>query len=637
MAKEERRLKGARSWIVMIFFVVALLFAINQIFDIEFFVGYVLIQPTYIFLIGGLLIPLVFFNVSAGEKRRFAWLDWLFLLLYCGLSLFLAWNGYDILTKGYGYMAPPQFVVVSLILWALLLEGIRRSAGMVYMVVVLFFSIYPLFASYMPGLLEGVQRSVFQTAVFHMLSTESAMGTLAGIFTNIVFGFIVFGIAVVATGGDTFLLNLAYNVVGKTRGGPAKMSVIASALFGSLSGSSIANVLTIGSITIPAMKSCGYSPEYAGAIESCTSTAGTLTPPIMGATAFVMASILDVSYTHVALAAAIPAFLFYVALFVQVDGQAARMNLRGLGEKDVLPLRQVLLDGWFYLPAVMVLVYFLFFLRWEGESAYVASAVMLILAQFRKKTRFTLKSFLVFLEDGGISSATLFAIMTGAGMLMGSFSLTGIASTFSRALFILAGGNTALMLIFTAIASLILGMGMTVIACYIFLALIVAPALVQAGLNQLAVHMFVLYCGMLSFITPPVALCAFAAATIAKVSPMRIGITAVRLGGAIFLLPFFFVLNPVLVLQGAAPQILYALFTACAGMFLLGSALEGYMIFLGDFHFMTGYLIRVAFFIAGITLALPGWKSDLIGFLIAAVTIGIILLVRPRRLTLGKL
>lgn len=638
MAIEEKSAGGIRRWIIISFFIVALFFAINQIFDVKFFVGYILIDTSFNFLMVGLLIPLVFLGRPSGKGAKWAWLDFLFFFFFLGAFLYFSWNGYEILTKGYGYMAPAQYVAISMVIWALLIDGIRRTAGLVFMGVVLFFSTYPLYALHMPGFLEGVQRSVYQTALFHILSTESVMGTLSVIFSTIVFGFIVFGVAVIATGGDAFLLNLAHRIVGKTRGGPAKMAVIASALFGSLSGSSIANVLTTGSITIPAMKSCGYRPEYAGAIETCASTAGTLTPPIMGATAFVMASLLDLPYAHVALAAAIPAGLFYLALFVQVDGQAARMGLRGLTRTDVPPILEVLKDGWFYFPAIAVLVYFLFVLRWTGEAPYLATLVMLVFAQFRAKTRFTKKSFLRFLEEAGIGSAILLTIMTGAGMLMGSFALTGIASTFSRELFILAGGSIALMLLFTAVASLIMGMGMTVIACYIFLALIVAPALVQAGLNELAVHMFLLYCGMLSFITPPVALCAFAAATIAQAPPMKIAATAVRLGGAIFILPFFFVINPVLVMQGTAPEVIYALSTASLGMFLMGSALEGYMIGVGDFHFgAEGYLMRGGFLISGIAMALPGVTSDLIGLVVGGATLGIILLTRPRHLTLGKI
>ena len=631
MAKEEGRIEKYRGWIFIFFFMIALFFAINQVFDLNFFSGYVLIGPTFNFVIVGFFIPLVFLGRSSGRAGRFIGLDIFFFVLYWALSLYLAWNGYDILTKGYGYIAPWHMVVISVIIWGLLIEAIRRSAGIVFMAVVLFFSLYPLFASHMPGFLQGVERSFEKTALFHILSTESAMGTLVDIFSNIVFGFILFGIAVVATGGDKFLLNLSNTIVGRTRGGPAKIAVVASALFGSLSGSAIANVITTGSITIPAMKSCGYRPEYAGAIETCASTGGTLAPPIMGATAFVLASFINVSYATVALGAAIPAALFYLSLFIQVDGYAAKRGLRGLRTSESLGLGEVLKDGWFYLPTLAVLVIFLFVLRWTGESAFVATAVMLGLAQIRKKTRFTLESFWRFLENGGRSSAMLLTLMTGSGVLMGSFSLTGIASTFSRELFILAGGSIPLMLLFTAVASLILGMGMTTIACYIFLALVAAPALVTAGLNELAVHLFVLYCGMLSFITPPVALCAFAAASIAEASPMKIALTACRLGGAIFVLPFFFVLNPVLVMQGEPMAIVHAVFTASLGMFLIGSAFEGYMIGVGEIQSgISNYLFRGAFALSGFLLAFPGWKTDLIGFGIALVTLAAIMLSRHK-------
>jgi TRAP transporter 4TM/12TM fusion protein len=335
-------------------------------------------------------------------------------------------------------------------------------------------------------------------------------------------------------------------------------------------------------------------------------------------------------YSEVALGAAIPAFLFYLALFIQVDGYAARNDLRGQIRQNVPTVIEVLKDGWFYLPTLFVLLYFLFVLRWTGESAYIATALMLVLAQFRKKTRFNFEAFLRFLENAVKSAAVLLAIMLGAGFLMGSFSLTGIASTFSRELFMLAGGSIPLMLLLTAVASLIMGMGMTMIACYIFLALVVAPALVTAGLNEFAVHMFVLYCGMLSYITPPVALCAFTAAGIAKASPMSIAITACRLGGAIFILPFFFVIDPALLMQGGGWHVVYTFITASLGMCLLGSALEGYMLGAGDLRLRKfGYVFRLALLLSGILLALPGWKSDAAG--VAAAAVSIILLMLTQR------
>jgi len=271
MTEDDERLKGFWRWIVIAFSLMAMIFAINQVFDLQFFCGVVLLEPSYHFVIVGFLIPLVFLVRPLRRGKRFFWLDVLFFFVYWVSCLYFAWHGYDILTKGYGYFAPWHMAIISALIWGLLMEAVRRSAGLVLMAVVLFFSLYPLFASHMPGILEGVERSFAKTALFHILSNESAMGTLVKIFANILFGFILFGVAVVATGGSEFLLNVANSIVGRTRGGAAKIAVISSGLFGSLSGSSMANVITTGSITIPAMKSSGYSPQYAGAIETCAS------------------------------------------------------------------------------------------------------------------------------------------------------------------------------------------------------------------------------------------------------------------------------------------------------------------------------------------------------------------------------
>lgn len=622
MTNEGRLLERSFRWLYTFFAVLAVAFAVNQIFDFQFFAGIILFGPSYNFLIVGFLISLVFIFKPLAPGTKFVYLDILLFLVFLSFCLYFAWNGYDIQAKGYSYSAPDHMVVMAVVLWILLIEAVRRSAGLALMLVVLFFSVYPLFAGYMPGLLEGVQRSLGKTALFHILSDESAMGSLTRIFGNIVFGFIIFGVAVVETGGSDFLLHLSQRIVGKTRGGSAKMAIIASGLFGSVSGSPIANVLTTGSITIPAMKKSGYPSAFAGAVETCASTAGTFTPPIMGATAFVLASFIDVPYSHVAVSAAVPAFLFYLVLFIQVDGHAARHGLGGPERTDAPPLKEVLKDGWFYLPTLLVLIYFLFVLRWTGESPYVATVVMLGLAQIRKKTRFNFKRLIDFTISVSTGAAVLLAIMTGAGMLMGSFSLTGIAATFSRELFMLAGGNIILMLIFTALASLIMGMGMTAIACYIFLALVVAPALVSAGLNELAVHLFVLYCGMLSYITPPVALCAFTAANVAGAPPMKIAMIASRLGGAIYILPFFFVIDPGLLLHGPPGHIIQSVSTAVLAMIFIGSAMEGYLLGVGSLHnIRLGFLLRIIMALSGIVLALPGWKWDMIGLVFGFLSV----------------
>lgn len=623
-------------WIAILLPIIGLLLVINQIFDITFFSGIILIDKSFNFLIVGILLPLVFIHFPLKKEPYFYWLD-IVLFFVCGISFFiLSWHGYEIIFKGYEYSAPLFFVIISVIIWAILIESVRRTANNILMIIILIFSLYPLVAEHMPGIMQGVSRPFNKMAVYHILSDGSAMGTLLRVFVTVVFGYIVFGEAIVATGGAKFLLNAAKGITGRTRGGSAKMAIIASALFGSISGSPIANVMTTGSVTIPAMKKSGFNAYYAGAVETCASTAGTLTPPIMGATAFVLASFINVTYTKVALAALIPAVLFYLSLFVQVDGYSAKMNIHNEINEDENSRINYFKRGWFYLPSLLVLMYFLFILRWVSEAPYIATVVMLILAQLSRETRLNFKDFLQFFKNMGKSLTILLSIMIGVGFLLGSFSLTGIASTFSREVFLLAGGNLILMLILTAVISLILGMGMTAIACYIFLALTIAPALVNAGLNELSAHLFVLYCGMLSYITPPVALCAFTAANIAHASPMKIAFTACRLGGAIYILPFFFVLDPALTMQGDAMQIIYAFLSCALGLIILSSGLEGYLIGIGDLRrfgsisiFLRGILI-----ISGFSLGLSGWKSDSLGIALFLVFITIIIILNQLHKTI---
>ena len=632
-----RPLRGGWRWVAIVIPVIVILMAVNFTFDLRFFIGYMMYDTSYYYLILALILPLAFLHVPARPRmkgvwaRRLFWVDVIFFFLILGIGIFFAWHGYDITLKGWARVAPSLAVIMSMILWFLLVEAIRRTTGMILGVIVLIGSFYPLFAQYMPGVLEGISLPFSLTAQFHMLSNDSAMGLLMKLYVSIIVGFTLFGVAVLATGGGQFFINLALPLVGRTRGGMAKVSVISSAMFGSLSGSSIVNVITTGSVTIPAMKKAGYPPHYAGAIEACASTAGTFTPPIMGATAFVMASFLNLPYVYVALAAAIPALLFYFALYLQIDGFAAKVRLQGRAKSEAPPFVKTLKDGWFYLPAMAILLYYLLVLRSVGESAYVATAVMLVLAQARKETRFTWQSFLGFLEDSGRVLMELFVVIAGVGMLMGSFAITGLAVTFARELLIAAGGNLAFMLILCAVASIIMGMGMPLIAVYVFLSITIAPALVLKGLSELAVHLFVLYYGMLSFITPPVALCAFPAAVIAGSTPMKVAVTAVRLGAVLFLLPFFFVLDPALILQGGIGEILLALSTTALGVFLIGSASEGYMMGIGKLwpakkggfslagYSLNSYFLRAALIISGILLGLPWGQTKGLGVVIAAV------------------
>jgi TRAP transporter 4TM/12TM fusion protein len=627
-----RNLKGFWYWVTIIFSVIPLVLVIYQVFHIRVF-DVMFMDNSYLYLLLAFYLSLtfLFFPLKTGRPEGVIFCIDIFLFsLTLFISVYFAWYGYDIIYKGWGYVAPTHMTVMAVILWALALEGVRRSSGPPLAIIILVFSFYPLFAPYMPGFMEGYGRSFITTAAFHALSTESMLGIPLGVFGMMMIGFLIFGVALQACGGGAFFLNLSYSLLGFTRGGTAKVAVLSSALFGSLSGSVVSNVVTTGSVTIPAIKRSGYPAHYAGAIECAASTGGTLMPPIMGATAFVMAAFLAIPYASVALAAAIPSILAYLGLLIQVDGYAAKHGFKGLPKSEIPSLMRTLKEGWFYLIAVAVLVYFMFSLRLESQAPFYSMLFLFAFGMVRKDTRFTLHSFLQFIQSTGRILSELIAILAAVGMILGALALTGVAASFAREIVALAGGNLFFMLFFGALASFILGMGMTITACYIFLALVLAPALVMIGLNEIAVNLFLMYWGMLSFITPPVALAAYPAAVIASSNPLKVALVAMKLGAVKYLVPLFFVLDPALVCQGGFTEILQAFASAAIGVALIGSVLEGYLVWVGKLEPKTvcGFVSSAALFASGIILALPGSKMDLLGLSLAVSTLLFIYVVR---------
>jgi len=639
LGERHRTLTGFWRWLTIIFSVIGLFLVVYQVFSFRAF-GLLIMQNAYFYLLMTFYLSMTFLFFplkSGGPKRLIFGIDVFFFFVTICITLYFAWLGYDIIYKGWAYLAPTHMTIMAVILWALVLEAVRRAAGTSLAVVILAFSLYPLYAPYMPGFLEGYGRSFSTTAAFHVLSTEALLGIPMKVFGLMLIGFLIFGIALQASGGGTFFLNLSYCVLGTTRGGTAKVAVLSSALFGSLSGSVISNVVTTGSVTIPAIKKSGYPPHYAGAIEAAASTGGVLMPPVMGATAFVMAAFLGMSYGKIALAAAIPSILAYLGLLIQVDGYAGRVGLSGLDKSKIPSLKKVLMQGWFYMGAVAVLLYFLFALRLESQAPLYSILFLLAAAMIRKETRFTISSFLEFLQSTGKLLAELIAILAGVGMILGALALTGVAAAFARELVALAGGKMIFMLILGAFASFILGMGMTITACYVFLALVLAPALVMIGLNEIAVHLYVMYWGMLSYITPPVALAAFPAAVIAGARPLKVGLTAMKLGGVKYVIPLFFVLDPALILQASIGNILQSALSTGLGILLIGSVLESYLIGVGNLKLQTidGFISGILLFVAGFILSLPGsvlgitnLKMDLLGLGLIAVSLVFIFFMR---------
>jgi TRAP transporter 4TM/12TM fusion protein len=410
-----------------------------------------------------------------------------------------------------------------------------------------------------------------------------------------------------------------------------------------MSGSVVSNVLTAGTMTIPTMKRTGFRASYAGAIEACASTGAVLAPPVMGATAFVIAQFLNVSYGEVALAAVIPAALYYLALFVQVDAYAARNQLKGLPWHELPSAWVTIKEGWYYLLVVALLIIMLLHFKRESHAPFYATALLLVLNQlFSKDQRWGINRIVRFLEVNGRTFVELAGVLAGCGLLIGAFSMTGVVSSLANDLLRIAGESAFLLLAMCALTSLILGLGLTTTACYIFLAILVAPALEKLGLNKMAVHMFIFYWGMLSAITPPVAIASFAAAGIADAPAMETGWESMWVGSIIYFLPFFFVLNPALVLQGPSPWLpalgLTVLITI--GTLFICGGIQGYQAGIGDLR-RAGWLewpLRILLVVGGLVLATPGggivplseWQMLSLGLAILLPTLVVALLLLRR-------
>jgi TRAP transporter 4TM/12TM fusion protein len=588
------------------------LLTLDSLLNTKFFIGYTLLQNQFFYLVVALMLPLVFLLWPATARASRDTLPWHDILLFfvtavvCGY--FVA-NSENILEGGWEYSAPTVAAAFSVAFWVLIVEAARRAGGLVIAIIVALASLYPLVADIMPGPIAGHPASFYDTAIYHAMSAESIMGVPLRAFANLVIGFLLFGVALQKTGGGRFFINLAFALLGHVRGGPAKVSIFSSGLLGSMSGSVITNVITTGVLSIPAMRRVGFSRAYAGGVEACASTGGVLMPPVMGATAFIMASFLNVPYSHIALAAVIPSVLYFFGLLMQIDAYAARHDLKGLPREELPSLKQTLKEGWYFIFAFALLIYMLLHLGQEALAPFYATALLLAINQILPYQRWNWGDVADFLSGSAKLFAELIAILGGIGLLIGALSVTGLSGTIANDLIYLAGGNTLILLAMGAATSFILGIGMTVTAAYIFLAIALAPALINGGgMNPMAVHMFILYWGMLSFITPPVALGAFAAATIAGSRPMETGLEAMRLGSIIYFIPFLFVLNPALVAQSSWDEVLAVFAQAMAGVVLIAGALQGYLIGIGDLcrHKLLQWPIRAMLIVAGMTFAIPG-------------------------------
>ena len=619
------RLTGVVYWLSLVLGGFGILVAINQTFSWHAF-GYVLIDNSYYYLLIAVFLSLSFliFPALKRHSHRVPVYDWILFVVGVIDGLYLSYHGGEMIDKGWDIVAPTEPTIAAAVMCFLALEGVRRAGGMILFIVCLIFFTFPLWTEDAPGFLWGMGKTPVELVRSYAMGFESIVGVPMRVAGNILIGFLVFGSALVVTGGGEFFMNFAAAILGRSRGGPAKVAILSSGFFGSLSGSVISNVVTTGQLTIPTMKRTGYPAVYAGAVEACASTGGTLMPPVMGAVAFLMAEFLNIPYSDVVIAAAVPALFFYLALLLQVDCYAAINGLRGQPPEEIPGLWETFKEGWFYLFSLVLLVFLLVVMRLELYAPYYATIALLVSALvFRKKNRFSFAQAKALVIESTKTIANIIAILAGIGVIVGSLAFTGVGGAFSRELLGFAGGSLVLLLALGAITSFLLGMGMTVSACYIFLAIVMGPALIDFGIDPVAGHLFILYWGMLSYITPPVALAAVAASIIARSGAIETGFKSMRLGFINFILPFIFVLDPALIMRGDVLEIIPAVTSVLFAVWLMAAGFEGYLYWVGRIGWMT----RIALLAGAAALLYP----HLAGYAAGAAVVAMVYIVSRLR------
>ena len=574
-------------------------------------------------------ISLVYLLYPAGSKlssaKSIPWYDYLLALASAGCGAYHV-IFYDQLLLRAGAFTSMD-IIISCIAILLLLEAARRVAGLIVTCLSTIFLLYAFFGHHIPrSIFLFHARFTFKRVVCtEWLGTEGILGSPIYVSSTFIFLFLVFATFLKASGVGDWMTNLAMGACGGAVGGPAKAAVIASALQGTVSGSSVANTVSTGSITIPLMKKTGYKPEFAGAVEAAASTGGQIMPPIMGAAAFIMTEYIGCPYSTVALAACVPALLYFTGIFTNVHFEALKNNLHGIPKDQRQDIRHLLARGWYMVFPVIVIIYLLV----AGRSAMTAALwgilaciAIWVVEIIRETHRFDVsqfcKMFIQGLNDSARSAISVAVTCGCAGIIVGVVTMTGLGLKMANGIVALAGGSLYLTMIFTMLCSLVLGMGVPTTANYIIQATISAPALVALGVPALAAHLFVFSFGIVADITPPVALAAFAGSGIAGSNPMKTGLNATRLGVAAYLVPYMFVMNPVLVLINTGNwttpvfilMVIKAIITALIGMMGLATGFTGY------FRTTCRPWERPVLIVSGLLLVDAGTVTDIIGIIL---------------------
>jgi TRAP transporter 4TM/12TM fusion protein len=618
-----RELRGPLAWAAKSALMLIPLVGIFFLLDMPQRLGWLFFNEQYMGLFLALSLFATFILAPArawGKRDHVPWHDLIAAVAGCAVGLFILVE-YPKLSQSLGDITETR-VILGVITILLLAEACRRLVGWPIVIIAAVFVLYAFFAYLFPGDFYGRGWSVSRLATYLYLDANGIFGLPLQVGSSIVLVFILFGEVLNAVGGAAFLSDFAQAVMGRFRGGQAKIAIVSSSLFGNISGSAVANVVVDGAFTIPMMKKAGYPPPQAAAVEAVASTGGQIMPPVMGAAAFLIAEYLQIPYAQVALAALVPAILYYVALFIQVDLLAARNGIHGLAPAEMPRLLPVLKrSAGFVIPLAVLIVWMFFLNRRPEEAGLVAAAAALVVGWLTPGVHIGRHELVQIFLRTGRGMLEIAAITGLAGVVIGVLQLTGLGFTLTLTLLNIGQSNALLLLVLTAIVSMILGMGMPTTAVYVLLAVLVAPGLAKLGILPIAAHLFIFYFGMLSMITPPVCIASYAAASIGKTDPIKTGWEGMRLCAIAYVVPFLFVFSPSLLLVGHWWEVALSSTTAIIGAILLGVGLVGYL------FRPVGLIKRALFILAAAGLLIPivhsgkfatvTWAANSVGFALA--------------------
>lgn len=608
-----RKLTGILGYIA---FFGLLAFSLFQLYTAIFGVFTAQIQRTVHL---GFALSLIFLLFPANRKKRqkgklqIAWYDGILAILSIGVGAYWPLFFEDIVMS-VGILTTLDFIVGILAI-LLVLEATRRAVGLPIMIIAVIFGLYGLFGQYMPGFLahRGLSLDRFIQTMF--FTTEGILGTPLAVSSTYIFLFLLFGSFLIRTGVGQYFNDLSIAIAGRSIGGPAKVAIFSSALQGTISGSSVANVVTSGAFTIPMMKKLGYKKEFAGAVEASSSTGGQLMPPVMGAAAFLMVEFIGngITYWDIAKAAAIPAVLYFAGIWIMTHFEAKRLGLRGLTKEEMPSRKEVFGKVYLLIPIVAIIVLLMSNMTVTHAALY-SILISIIVGFINRDVRMKFMDIIYALVDGARTALSVAAATAAAGIIVGIVTKTGLGLKLANGLIELSGGYLIPTLLLTMVASLILGMGSPTTANYVITSTIAAPAIILLGVPDLSAHLFVFYFGIVADITPPVALAAFAAAGVSGGEPLRTGVESTKLAIAAFIIPYIFVLSPsMLMIDTTWIEVIWVVLTAMLGMIAIGAGVIGY--------WMRGmyWFERIIAVVVGFLLIYPERISDITGLIAFAV------------------